>query len=122
MAPPSGNSTALVLVKPEDGGERLVDPPHLFWCDVPDEVAEPLCIDRADVLDEHPGSLTRYVDLGSERCGASAERGGSDEDDRTREELVRLHHDAEPVAVLFVTNSSREPEPVDVTPQHGALP
>ncbi len=86
------------------------------------EVTEALCINRADLLDKNPGRLAGDVDLGPKRCGASAARGGSNDDDRTRKELVRLHHDAEPVAVLFVTNSLWKPEPVDVTPQHEALP
>jgi hypothetical protein len=111
-----------LLVESEDGAECLVDAPHFLWGYVPREVAESLRVNGANLLDEHPGAFAGNVDLGPERCGTSAERSGGDEDDRSREELVRLDDDAEPIAVLFVTDSFGEPEPVDVTPEHEALP
>lgn len=98
-------SCSRLSVKPENGGKRLVDSPHLLWRRVAQEVAESLGIDRADLLDENPRPFAGDVNLRPERRWPCAPRRGSDDDDGAREKLVCLDHDAEPVAVLLVTDA-----------------
>lgn len=52
--------------KAQNRQERFVDTPELFVGQVPDQIAEPACIDGADLLDEDPGGIAFDLGLGSE--------------------------------------------------------
>lgn len=109
-------------VEAEDGGERFVDAPHLFAGHVAHQVAEPLGVDGADLLDEDAGPLAGDVDLGPKRRRPGAAGGGGNDHRRARQELVGLDDDSEALVVLLVADALREAEAADVTPEHEALP
>lgn len=69
----------LISVEAEHGGERFVNAPHLLGGHVAHQVAEPLGVDGADLLDEDAAPLARNVDLGPKRrrpgsCGRWGQR------------------------------------------------
>jgi hypothetical protein len=106
----------------ENGQERLVDSPHLLACEVSDQCPEPAGVYGTDLLDEDSRGLTLDVCLGSERCWPGTFGGGCHDDGGPWQELVRLNYDSEAIAVLFVTHTFRQTEPVDITSAHVALP
>jgi hypothetical protein len=53
--------------KAENGHECFVDAPEFFVGQVPDQIAEPACIDGTYLLDEDPGGVAFDLGLGSER-------------------------------------------------------
>lgn len=59
---------SFALGEAEDGGERLVDAPHLGGSEVADALAQSLRVDWAELLDEHSGGLAGDFDLGPKRC------------------------------------------------------
>jgi transposase-like protein len=96
--------------------------PHLVGRQQPDAAAEPMDVDRADVLDEHPHRGAGHLDLGSERGRSGAPRRRCVEHDRPRQELVGLHHHAVALAVLLVARALGNPEAVHLTPAHATTP
>ena len=84
--------------------------------------SESLRVDRAELFDEDARGLALDIDLGSEGGGTRASRCGCDDHDGSWQELIGLHDDGEPIAVLFMANTLGRLEPVDVTPEHASTP
>ena len=83
-----------------------------------DEVSEPLGIDCTQLLHEDSSDASLDARLGPERCWTGTSRRRGNDDDGAGEKLVRLEDHAVAFALLFVSDTTRQPEPVDVTAQH----
>ena len=111
-----------LLPETENGQQRFVDAPLLLRSDPADQLSEAAGVDSANLLDKDAGDLTQQVDLGAERRRPRAERCRSYQYDGARQELVRLHNDAIPAALLLVADTSWSAEFVNVTPEHACSP
>lgn len=106
----------------EHGKQRLIDSPQLLRRHVSHEHAQSTSVDSSNLFDKHSCRFAVYVDLGTERRGPGAFGGGSNQHERTGEQLVRLHDNAETPALLFVSTPARNPKFVDLTPEHACSP
>lgn len=113
---PSGSAQS------EHGYQALVDTSHRVDLHSPDLLAEPADVDGADLLDEHASRRAEDRDLRPDGCRTGTRRGRSQEDDRTREQRVRLHDHPEATPSPFVPDTLRHTKLVDVTPLHGVTP
>ncbi len=57
----------MLLTKPKDRHEGLIDAPLLLRAHSAYELPEPPGVDSADLLNQHAGGLPEQVDLGAER-------------------------------------------------------
>jgi hypothetical protein len=93
------------LPQAEHGEECFVDAPQLFGAEVPGKIAKSGGVHCTDLFHQNPGPIASDVDLGTEGSRSGRTRRGSNEHDRSRQELVGLNDDAESVSVLFVSGA-----------------
>ena len=86
------------------------------------EVTESLQVHRTDLFDKDTSGGAADVDLGPEGCWFSAGGCGCDKHDRSWEEDVGLHDDAEAGSSLFMADAFGESQGEDVTPAHEGSP
>jgi hypothetical protein len=87
----------------EQGG---VDLPLLLDGDSADVVAEPIDVDRADLLDKHPRTTSVDVELGTKRRRSGIGRGRCHENHRARQHRVGLDDHPQTPALLLVSDAS----------------
>ena len=93
--------------KSENGHECFVDSPKLLMGQMPDQLAQPPGVYGPDLLNENAGNIAFDLRFGSERCRSSASRCRGDDDYRSGEELVCLHHHGKAITMLFVPDAPR---------------
>ena len=108
--------------QPKDSEKRFVDAPYLLGREVPNENTESPAVHRAALLDQHSGPLSLDLSLRAKGRSSCAPRRRRDDHHRAGKELGRLDHNAVAIAVLLVPDPLRKSKPIDVTPQHEALP
>lgn len=111
---PRVQADRLGSVESQNNGEGVVDRPHLFRCELADATSEPLDVHGTELFDQHSRQTTSDLDLWPERCRLGAPRRGSDHHDRAGQHHVGLHHDPEPLTLLFMADALEDLEPVDV--------
>ena len=122
VLPGCSGHPAQVLTEAEYGEHCRIDSPLFFRGEMARQVTNPLHVDCADLLNEHPGSGAVDVDFGPEGRGLGVRRRRRYEYHRAGEEGVGLHDDSESGSVLFVADSLGKPEGEDVTPAHEGSP
>lgn len=110
------------LLQTENREKRVVHAPHLIVRQVPNQFAQALGVDRAELLDEDPGGRAVDLGLGPKRCGSCAPRRRRHDDDRAWQELVGLYDHPEAIPVLLVSNAARKTKAMDVTSKHATTP
>jgi hypothetical protein len=90
------------LPKTEDGEEGFVDAPELFGRNVTDELAQSGCIHGSHLFDQDPGDLSFDIDLRPEGRRSSASGGRGYKDDGPGQQVIGLHDDTKPPALLLV--------------------
>lgn len=115
----AGNSRALPFSgKGEDEREGFVHSSHLCCTQMPLEVLESAHIERAQLLNHHPGLPAGDVYLGPEARRPHALGGGRNEHGRESKEFVRLDQDCITRSVLLMAAAPGKPYAVDITPRH----
>ncbi len=109
-------------VQSENGENRSIDAPLLLRAEMPGQISESIDVDGSHLLDEDSCFSALDLNLGSERCPASARRRGRDQNHRAGEERIRLNDHPEPLAMLFVADPFGQPEVENVTPTHEGSP
>jgi hypothetical protein len=89
----------------EHSAERLVDVPHFFVCEVAHVLTEPGHVNCAELFNKDPCGTTFDDRFGAKRCRSSTARCRCDDNDRARQELVRLDDDRESITLLLVAPS-----------------